>query len=101
TTRTARNTMFDSLGRIPAPMRSQITTPPENNVKIMAIARRERNGSDAMLPFMSKPLSLHIGKFLSIRDIAAALPLTVPQEGAEGPSHGKFVDPAPEPALLV
>src|SRR2546422_5502170 len=49
--------MFDSLGRIPAPMRSQITTPPENSVTIMAIARRERNGSDAVLSFMPKPLS--------------------------------------------
>src|SRR2546425_7753810 len=35
---------------------------------------REWDGGNAALPAMPKPLSLHRGKFLSIRDLGAALP---------------------------
>jgi len=35
---------------------------------------REWDGGNVALPAMPKPLSLHRGKFLSIRDLGAALP---------------------------
>jgi len=65
-----------SLGRMSNNIRRKIMEAPKYKTATTGNTARSRewDGGNAALPAMPKPLSLHRGKFLSIRDLGAALP---------------------------
>src|SRR5256884_8898890 len=65
-----------ALGRVSNNIRRKIMEAPKYKTATTGNTARSRewDGGNVALPAMPKPLSLHRGKFLSIRDLGAALP---------------------------